>query len=793
MTIAQRGAVALTLWFISASTLFAAANVHEDVSHLRANFAGDVLQLRSGRSAATVRLGDRFGAWTVMAIVRGDHSFVVLEDFTSKTGAMAIVDANGLRFRFAKTAEASAVDPTTLFRGHAQREIETSDKDLLANEILAQPSDPTYDDIAPIFPPLQKIRNGTFNFVGTPHTSEKIGFSIGGRTSYFDPAVYEPSIRRVRDGNAVWHGLVGGDLPVLRFVYPDTDNSWTELLAFAPFRIVNNNTHVQPVWYRTTRIERGLVVWSRYNDSYQLFPPRIADDDSGLFYADLMQLKSGWDTQLQSAMTIDVPDKRISSMARASLMRAMMTRVNDFPKYGAVEKDYGGNEHDGFLDTFNVDTATMVDWGLLEHAERYIDNYFSNYVREDGSILYRGPETGQFGRVLTVLAQYANASGKHDVLLKHRARIEAVTNLLRSLRTKALQLPTTNPDYGLLAGWSEADSALDPDPSRYMQPYFSNSTEAARGFRDLGRVWQSIGTKLGDTKLVTWGNELESESIALRKDIETALSRSRLTIDGIPVLPAIAGVREPFHVAMQRDRLDPQHRSYRAYMEMLHSGSLSATDVRAIVDYRANHHDVLLGIPTAYGFGTYEVAGFLLYGHVYGLIQHDMIREALLATYSDLAHQYTRGMWLAPETRRPLLNEDAAPYCSPAQLIAPMLIRWLLVFEDPESDVLWLGKAIPRDWLTDGKHVTVKAARTKWGRVDYSIESRMKRKIIEVKLQLPPHGITAETRLRLRAPDEARIKYITINGKRSTQFDVVDEAILIAPGTGGELSIVAYY
>lgn len=793
MNIAHRCAFALMSLIANAAALSADLNINVDISRLRAIVANDVVQLRSGRKVATIQRGDRFGAWTVMAIVRGDQQLVVLEDFTSRSGNILFVDASGVRFELTKTLEPSAVDPKTLYRGHTHREIETSDRDLLANEILAQPGDPTYEDVASIFPPLQKIRNGMFNFIGTPNTSEKIGFSIGGRTSYFDPAVYEPSIRRVRDNNSVWHGLVGGYLPILRFIYPDSDDSWTELLTFAPFRLVNNNPHVQPVWYRTTRVVRGKVVWSRYNDSYQLFPPRTTDDDARMFYEDIASLKSSWEAELQSAMTIDVPDEHMNNMARASLIRAMMTRVNDYPKYGAVEKDYGGNEHDGFLDTFNVDTAVMVDWGLLTRAERYIDNYFGNYVRDDGSILYRGPETGQFGRLLTVLAQYVNAGGDHDVLLKHRSRIDAVTKMLLSLRTQAMQLPSSSAEFGLLSGWSEADSALDPDPSRYMQPYFSNSTEAARGFRDLGRVWQTIGAQMRDAALIDWGKQLEHESAALRIDIETAMSRSRLMIDGRAVLPAIAGARDPFHVVMQRDRLDPQHRSYRAYMEMLHSGSLSAADVRAIVDYRANHRDVLLGIPTAYGFGTHEVAGFLLYGHVYGLIQHDMIREALLATYSDLAHQYTRGMWLAPETRRPLLNEDAAPYCAPSQLIAPMLTRWLLIFEDPEADILWLAKAIPREWLTNGKRVAVKAARTTWGRIDFSIESHMKRKTITVKLQLPANGLSAETRLRLRAPNEVQIRSVVVNGKHSTQFDSVNETLSIAPRTGGELNIVVHY
>jgi len=48
-------------------------------------------------------------------------------------------------------------------------------------------------------------------------------------------------------------------------------------------------------------------------------------------------------------MKIDIPDERIANMARYSLIREMMTRVQDFPRYGAVDKNYGGSEHDGLL------------------------------------------------------------------------------------------------------------------------------------------------------------------------------------------------------------------------------------------------------------------------------------------------------------------------------------------------------------------------------------------------------------------------------------------------------------
>lgn len=789
MDFPHRSALALVLLAMSiANVAFAQA----EPPRIKRFTSDSAVELSSGTSTTPVKRGERFGPWTLMEVVQGERPYAILEDFQRQDGRILFVDGTGVRLELAKSLEPSNVDSKSLYLGLSRAQIEASETDILAERILVASGDPDFNTVASVFPPLQNIASGTFTFIGTPDTSEKIGFAYGGRTSYFDPAVYEPSIRRIRDARTVSHGLVGGYLPVLRFVYPDADGSWTELLAFAPFRIINDNTRVQAVWYRVTRVERGGVAWSRYIDSYQLFPPRAADD-ARTFYSDLAMLKARWDDLLQPGMQIDIPDARLSNLTRHSLIRAMMTRVGDAPKYGAVDKNYGGNEHDGFPDTFTVDTAAMIEWGLLERAGRYIDNYFGAYVRDDGSILYRGPETGQFGRMLTVLAQYANAGGSRDLLLRHRKRIDAITQVLLAMRARALTLPAADPAYGMLAGWSEADSALDPEPARYMQPYFSNSTEAARGFRDLGKVWETIGVQNGDESLVAWGRKLIDEARALRHDIDTSIGKSTLGIDGRSVLPAIAGVAEPFHVVVQRDRLDPQHRSYRAYMEMMHSGSLPAGKVRNIVDYRANHRDVLLGIPTAYGFGTREVAGFLLYGHVYGLIQHDMIREALLATYSDVAHQYTRGMWTAPETRRPLLEEDAAPYCSPAQLVAPLLIRWLLIFEDPESDILWLGKGMPREWLEHGKRASVTGATTKWGRIGFSITSTLQRRSISAHIDLPANGLNAETRLRLRVPDATPIKSVTLNGRRWTQFEAAGEYVVIPARTGGPIDINVRY
>ena len=791
----RRITMSLLVWFSLSAALFAAGvNTPASPNVKVGRFLGETsAELIIDGAKVTVQKGGRSGPWTLVEIVPASYGagseYAILEDYSKRDGHLLFVNTSGVQIDLPKSSEPTTTDPSKVYFGHTADEIMNSARDLLANQILAKPGDPNYDEVASAFQPIRNFK--TYSFVGAHEPIDKVGFAYGGRTPNFDPAPYYQPITQIRDKGLVWDGLVGGYLPVLRFVYPEDNGNWTEMIAFAPLRISNGNNRIQPVWYRLSRIEGGNLKWAKYVDSYHPFPPRT-DYDPRIFYKDLAGLRQGWDQMLQQGMKIDVPDERVGNMARFALVRDMMTRVGDYPKYGAVDKDYAGSEHDGFPDTFTVDTAAMLDWGLVDLAGRYIDNYFGEFVRDDGSILYRGPETGQYGRMLTVVAQYVNYGGDPKILLNRRSRIDGVTNLLLMLRAKAKKLPASDPAYGMISGWSEADACLDPDPARYMQPYFSNSTEAARGFRDLGYVWEKIGKQTNNAELTAWGQKLVQEASELRKDVNTAIGRSILTVDGEKILPSIAGVKEPAFIVVPRDETDPQFRSYRAYMEMMYSGSLTKDQVKMIADYRSNHHDMILGVPTAYGYKTAELAGFLSYGHGYGLIQYDMTREALLLMYSVMAHQYTRGTWTAPETRNVITGRAAAPYCTPAQLVVALMTRWLLVFDDPESETLWLGKAIPREWLADGKTTAVTGAPTRWGRVGFSITSHMNDSSIIAEVNLPA-GYAATTKVRLRAPGDAKINSVSLNGKPWTQFDAEDESITLPSGTTGNVKLEAKY
>jgi hypothetical protein len=722
----------------------------------------------------------------------GEDRMAVFEDLRRENGRMVFVRPSGLVVDFSKSLEATfPLEPAKLYRGHTLNEVFDSATDLLGQEILAKPGDPEYDEVAACFPPLRR-GSMTHTFVGVRENSDKVGFDYGGRTSHFDAAAYVPAIWRVRHDGKVWHGLVGGWLPILRFVYPESEGTWSEMVAFAPARQENGNPSIQPVWYRVCRIEGNALSWVRYFDSYHPFPPRMKSSAEA-FYRDLLAMRTHWMRELQPAMRVKIPDRRLADMARHSLVRDMITRDGVRPKYGVFDKEYAGNEHEGFPDTFNADTAAMSEWGLFNLAGQYIDNYFSQYVRDDGSILYRGPETGQYGRMLTVAALHARYADDYSTLVRNRNRLDGVTRLLLSLRSKAKELPSDDPAYGIPAGWSEADACLDPNPERYMQPYFSNAAEMARGLREIGEAWKIAGGRAQDEKLVAWGDQLLEEGRALMKDLQAGMERSFRRDLQPPFLPAIAGVKEPFHVAVARDALDPQFRSYRAFMEMLYSGLLTEEQVKTIVNYRGAHHDIILGVPTAYGYSTGELAGFLSYGHAYGLLQHDMVREYLLTLYSLMAHQYARGFWTAPETRPLKAKLPAAPYCTPAQVVVPMMLRWMLVFEDPASNVLWLAKGTPRAWLADGQRIAVEGAPTRLGKVGYEIRSHLAQNQVETDLQLPAAGVTVPVKLRLRAPEGYTLKSARVDGRDWRDFNPQEETVTLPAGSAGKVRVETAY
>jgi hypothetical protein len=456
--------------------------------------------------------------------------------------------------------------------------------------------------------------------------------------------------------------------------------------------------------------------------------------------------------------------------------------VGDHPKYGYpplggidIFGGYGYSNVDTFQDVFNSSVMTFLEWGLFERARAYIEDYFTHSVRDDGSIDTRGPEIGQYGRMLTALAMYHRYTMDQKVVLKYRDKIRAIVKLFYGLREESRRFPRDDPSYGIIRGWSEHDSALKVHPFKLMLPHFSNNAEAARGFKDLGQVWKEIGRKISAAEMETEGDRMLRESEAMKEDLFKALEKSIDYSQDPPYMPAVA-------------HDTPTWGEGRVYTELLHSGVLSKELVSIIKTYQSENGQKILGLSGR----ERSISGFRAFGPAYGLLQFDWIREFLLFFHAQRAHLYSRGTWTSVEGAT-IDGTLRGPYCTPTQLTIPALTKWMLVFEEPDDPVIWLARAAPRAWLEDGKKIKVTGAPTRFGTIGFEIRSELKRGKILGEVDLSTEGLGAQIVLRLRAPGGQGMRTVRINDQAWKDFNPDRETITLPAHLKGRVAFEVVY
>ncbi|MGA2498917.1 MAG: hypothetical protein ABSH20_14335 [Tepidisphaeraceae bacterium] len=118
---------------------------------------------------------------------------------------------------------------------------------------------------------------------------------------------------------------------------------------------------------------------------------------------------------------------------------------------------------------------------------------------------------------------------------------------------------------------------------------------------------------------------------------------------------------------------------------------------------------------------------------------------------------------------------------------------WLrLMFVQERGEELWLGAAIPRYWLADGKEIGIGDARTYFGPMSMGMESAAAKGRITMTLSPPTRNPPKVIRARFRHPEGKRMVRCEVNGKPYERFDAEKEWVELR-GLAGETKVVAYY
>lgn len=723
----------------------------------------------------------------------------VWEDQSGREGAITFLSGAG-QLRLTKRIEPTFATTEPPYLGLALKDIAQADADLLADRLLAHGGDPDPTQVRAAAPPAASrfkaeeigARLPWTNFVGTKQASDTMPVMRNGRTRTFRPEHVFPELRGDDAAGRRWEGMLLGWLPAAHKIIEIAEDRYYDLLVFAD--VEATDPFVAQTWHRTVLYDKGQPVKTAYGHSYAPFPPRRQAPPETDFFSALLKFAAFWQHEVRDAARLSLPDPSWPDMVKHAFVRELITRPQGrYPKYGAVDRDYYGSEYDGFQDTFTSSLYANLEWGRFDQAKIVLDEYFDDFVFDDGMINMRGPEVAQFGLTLSLIARYFSYTGDIATLKRLKGKIRATADILVELHEAGLRLAPADPGHGLLQGWSESDSCLHPDPGLWWKSYWNNSAFAVRGWRDLAAMWTSIAPE--DTDFAT---SLRRRADGLQAGLVTSLRANVLHDLTPPYIGIMPGVKQTFRQAMAEaeaaSRPSEQGWAHRAYAELLQADVLPEDLSNLIIDCLRGHGGTTIGVVANFvpaNDEDREQLGFISYGYAQALLRNDRIEEYLLFLYSHRYHSHLPGNWLAAETCG--IDGGLPLYCVPAQLTIPKLLRWMMVFEESDRDRLHLLRAVPRDWLATGQRIALAGAPTRWGAVDVALTIDMAGRTAEAQIGFSGRARPAETHLRLRLPKGHKLVSATLAGKPVTLGGREHDTLIVPPFPEASASLSIHF
>jgi hypothetical protein len=734
------------------------------------------------------------GHTKITTFTRNGETWTVYEDLRTRDGVITFVSSAGTARILSKTAEATFADDGPQHLGLDIKDIGMAGPDLLADKLLAH-GDPIEDEVRRAAPPMNSAHREGNNpnyrpswntFVGTRECSDTMPIYPTGSTRTYHPVQYIRELTQER-ADKRHEGLIGGWMPAVRKIMPGDNHSYYEIVVFGD--VLAKDRFIVQTWHRTSHIEDGRVTKVEYGHSYPTYTRRRQEPKPEEFYLALLEFAEYWERQTHDLTPMTLPDSSWSDMVRYAFVKEQMVRPGGvYPKYGAVDRDYYGSEYDGFQDIFTMALYANLECGRFTQAHDIFDNYFSDFTDSKGMINMRGPETGQFGLTLFLIARYYQLTGDRSLLVKHREKIEATATLLAELQDESLKLPATDSGHGLVHGWCESDSCLNADPSVWDKPYFSNSAFTVRGWRDIAGTWRKLKLPGAEPLAADWTRRSEQLQAALTKSIDASTRREMKP----PYIGPLPGSKLTFRESMEQEHPSEQGWPHRCYAELLQPDVLPAAQANAVIDCMRAYGATTVGVVANVGRPNPNgraILGFISYGYAAALLRLNRIEEYILFLYAHRYHDHSRGSWTAGEVSG--ITGGGATFCIPAQQTIPLLVRWMLVFEDSDDDRLHFGRALPREWVATGKPIAITSAPTRWGRVDYHLETRSPNTLAATIILSAKGDLPKELHVTFRAANGRTLTSATANGKPAAFEGPHHDAVIITPGSERKFEVIA--
>jgi len=605
---------------------------------------------------------------------------------------------------------------SSLYLGFSANEVLDSGRDILAEEVLKL-GEPDYKTVSTILPPLGQ---NAYCFLGGEASQSSVCIDQAGQIFPQHPGATQPQnpmfapsmVDANLSGLKAHQYFLGGYLPILFSVHSDGEQA----LEFIYFVEHGDPDRDPLVWIRSAKYKFA-------NKDEAEITYRIASASPARTLARMMPESTFWDAFVATVAfwsdyagkttQLTLPEPQLSHTVNGAMISLATTFTGAHAHYG--HKHYGHEANDNFLPSYiwAIEANCILGHGFqarknIEHLLSHSFDYKGRLFYRQGAKEIRAASAAEYGQLLFTIDRFS-------LLIKTHEWIEPYIQTIIKMGYYLLENRVECPELGnkrLIKMCAEADT------SARVHVYTNNNLWAVRGLQALSRITlqydQTASTRFG----------LEAES--LQNDIHAALQEHQINTVYGPLVPFRFGYtatplnlstchrfytklteqerKEYFVPSFMRgqskegaDITENTYANYRYYLEMLSSGLLSDSQMRAIQNMREDLGGELLGMTRLYRWlDDWPVANYARY-----ILSTDQVEKYLLLLYAHTAHHGHPDLMCYYEQIN-IEGTVLANDCVPSLLTTPLMTAWMFAFEPIGEDAVYLLRAIPKKWFETG-------------------------------------------------------------------------------------------
>jgi hypothetical protein len=546
------------------------------------------------------------------------------------------------------------------------------------------------------------------------------------------------------------------------------------------------------------------------HDLYFLIPSITMENKGAIaalgrrdFEADAARVCGYWDALIGRGCTITTPEPWLNDFYKAHLQHLL---VNCYKEIGSdrLYAHVGTFGYGAYPDESVMMISDLDRRGYHDEARRCYQAFLDyqgtvempgNFKSKEGTLYGSGGhEDGGYNKshawVMWGLAEHWRYTRDKAWMEKAAPKLIAACDWVIRERGQTMQLNKdgTRPlEYGFLPTGSLEDV------TDYWSWLVTNAC-TDWGFQALSSALAEYGHPEAA--------RLQREAQAFHEDLMRGFEESR-------TLAPVVRLRDGTYVPKYPSRLYERGRTHGWLRETL-EGSIHLL-ITGLLDPRSPQADWILKdfednlyVSEGYGYAIpvfnefwFSRGGFSMQANLLGgplpYLDRDEVKHFLRAYFNSFASAFYPDIRMFNEHSLPELGYPAGDHYKTSD--EAQSTYWLrLMFVHEQGGDLYLGQAIPRYWLADGKVTSIERASTHYGPVSLRIESHVGRG--EIHATLDRSAFPAQPRtiyLRLRHPDQKRIKEVLVNGKPHDRFDADKEWIVLPGDTQGHVEVLARY